>query len=45
MDTLNDARSAIEIVLAKIRSSEAVGLTGEYHPLAKFPISKHPFKN
>ncbi len=42
--TLNDARSAIEIV-HKIRSSEAVGLTGEYHPLAKFPISKHPFKN
>ena len=41
--TLNDARSAIEIV-HKIRSSEAVGLTGEYHPLAKFPISKHPLK-
>ena len=41
--TLSDAKSAIEIV-HKIRNSEAVGLIGEYHPLAKLPMSKHPFK-
>ena len=40
---LEDARQAIEIV-HDIRNSEAIGLKGEYHPFAKLPLTKHPFK-
>lgn len=40
---LEDARQAIEIV-HEIRNAQAVGLKGDYHPLAKKKLSKHPFK-
>lgn len=39
---LSEARSSIEIVHT-IRTNKTVGLKGEYHPLAKLPISSHPF--
>jgi len=39
---LEDARQAIEIV-HNIRNSHPVGLKGNYHPLAKFKLSRHPF--
>ena len=39
---LEDARQAIEIV-HQIRRATPQGLKGEYHPLAKKPLSKHPF--
>jgi UDP-N-acetyl-2-amino-2-deoxyglucuronate dehydrogenase len=26
-----------------IRSKEAIGLKGDYHPFAKLPLVKHPF--
>jgi len=26
-----------------IRITRPIGLRGEYHPLAKYPISDHPF--
>ena len=41
---LTDARQSIEIVQS-IRNAEISPLTGDYHPLAKSPISRHPFKN
>ena len=41
---LEAARQAIEIV-HNIRNAEPAGLTGEYHPLAKVSLAKHPFKN
>jgi UDP-N-acetyl-2-amino-2-deoxyglucuronate dehydrogenase len=28
-----------------IRHKEPIGLKGEYHPLAKLPLAKHPFKS
>jgi len=40
---LDDSRSAIEIV-HKIRNSNPIGLKGDYHPLAKKDLAKHPFK-
>lgn len=40
---LNASRQAIEIV-HEIRHAEPTGLTGEYHPFAKKPLAKHPFK-
>jgi UDP-N-acetyl-2-amino-2-deoxyglucuronate dehydrogenase len=40
---LNDARTAVEIV-HEIRNQKEIGLKGDYHPLAKRPFSKHPFK-
>ncbi len=40
---LEDARQAIEIV-HDIRNSDPIGLKGEYHPFAKIPLAKHPFK-
>ncbi len=40
---LEDARSAIEIVHS-VRSQTPIGLKGEYHPLAKQKLCKHPFK-
>lgn len=39
---LGDTREAIQIV-HDIRHSQCKGLIGDYHPLAKYPISKHPF--
>jgi UDP-N-acetyl-2-amino-2-deoxyglucuronate dehydrogenase len=39
---LADARQAIEIVHS-IRNSKPIGLIGEYHPLAKKELTKHPF--
>jgi len=39
---LNAARQAIEIV-HDIRNTLPVGLKGDYHPLAKKELSKHPF--
>ena len=41
---LLDAKQSIEIV-HDIRNAEITPLTGEYHPLAKFPMTNHPFKN
>lgn len=40
---LEAAQTAIEIV-HDIRNKEVVGLTGDYHPLAKFSLAQHPFK-
>jgi UDP-N-acetyl-2-amino-2-deoxyglucuronate dehydrogenase len=39
---IEDTRNAIEIVY-EIRNAKPVGLKGDYHPLAKFPITPHPF--
>lgn len=41
---LEDARQAIEIVHS-IRNTSPIGLKGDYHPLAKKEIVKHPFSN
>lgn len=38
-----EARKAIETVYA-IRSAKPAGLKGDYHPLAKLPLAKHPFQ-
>jgi len=40
---IGEARNAIEMVHA-IRTAEPIGLQGDYHPLAKLPLSKHPFE-
>ena len=40
---ISESKKAIEIV-HQIRHSEPIGLKGEYHPFAKLPLSKHPFK-
>lgn len=37
-----EARPCIEIV-SQIRHTEPIGLVGDYHPLAKMPLAKHPF--
>ena len=39
---IGEARPCIEIV-SQIRNATPVGLVGDYHPLAKLPLSKHPF--
>ena len=39
-----ETRQAIQIV-HDIRHVEVKGLQGDYHPLAKLPLSKHPFVN
>lgn len=39
---LEEARNSIQIV-HDIRNSSPIGLKGDYHPLAKLPLSKHPF--
>ena len=39
---ISEARPCIEIV-SQIRTSKPIGLVGDYHPLAKLPLSKHPF--
>lgn len=40
---LEEAKTAIHIV-HNIRSKEPIGLIGDYHPLAKIPLTKHPFQ-
>ena len=39
---IEDARMAINTVY-DIRNAEPIGLKGDYHPLAKLPLVKHPF--
>lgn len=39
---LEDAKMSIRIA-HEIRNAKPVGLKGEYHPLAKLPLSRHPF--
>ena len=39
---IGEARPCIETVSA-IRNATPVGLVGDYHPLAKLPLSRHPF--
>lgn len=39
---LEDARNCIEIV-HDIRNATPIGLSGNYHPMAKFEITRHPF--
>ena len=41
---LVDAMPAIEVV-HRIRTNPVIGLKGEYHPLAKKQLSRHPFNN
>lgn len=40
---IGDTREAIQIV-HDIRHAAPSGLQGDFHPLAKYPLSKHPFK-
>ena len=40
---INEARQSIEIV-HDIRTAELSPLVGDYHPLAKLPLTKHPFE-
>lgn len=39
---IGDAQRAIQAVF-DIRNATPAGLTGDYHPLAKLPLAKHPF--
>ncbi|MFI3297212.1 MAG: Gfo/Idh/MocA family oxidoreductase [bacterium] len=39
---ISEAKKCIQIV-SDIRNSTPVGLVGDYHPLAKSPLVKHPF--
>jgi UDP-N-acetyl-2-amino-2-deoxyglucuronate dehydrogenase len=39
---ISEARPSIEIV-STIRQATPIGLVGDYHPLAKLPLSPHPF--
>lgn len=39
---ISEAKRCIQIV-SDIRNSTPIGLKGDYHPLAKFPLTKHPF--
>lgn len=39
---IDASRQAIEIV-HDIRTKESIGLKGDYHPMAKLPLVKHPF--
>lgn len=39
---ISEARNCIRIV-SDIRHSTPIGLKGDYHPLAKLPLSAHPF--
>lgn len=39
---ISEAKNCIQIV-HDIRNSAPIGLKGDYHPLAKLPLSKHPF--
>lgn len=39
---ISEARPCIQIV-HDIRNATPIGLKGDYHPLAKLPLAKHPF--
>ena len=39
---ISEARPCIQIV-SDIRHAEPIGLKGDYHPLAKLPLSSQPF--
>lgn len=39
---ISEAKECIRTVY-EIRNAEPVGLVGDYHPMAKFPLTKHPF--
>ncbi|MBQ4376174.1 MAG: Gfo/Idh/MocA family oxidoreductase [Bacteroidales bacterium] len=39
---LEDVRACIQIV-SQIRNANPVGLQGDYHPLCRLPLAKHPF--
>ncbi|MBP5535851.1 MAG: Gfo/Idh/MocA family oxidoreductase [Bacteroidales bacterium] len=39
---VSEARNSIQIV-HDIRNAQPVGLRGDYHPLARLPLSQHPF--
>ncbi len=39
---ISEARNCIQIV-SDIRHTTPIGLKGDYHPLAKLPLSTHPF--
>lgn len=39
---VSEARNCINIVHT-IRNAAPVGLKGDYHPMAKYPLTKHPF--
>ncbi|HKK74705.1 MAG TPA: Gfo/Idh/MocA family oxidoreductase [Saprospiraceae bacterium] len=41
--SINDAKPAIEIG-HDIRNALPVGLHGDYHPFAKYPLASHPFR-
>ena len=40
--SISEARRCIEIVY-EIRNAQPIGLIGDYHPMAKLPLSGHPF--
>ncbi len=42
--TIKDTIAAIEVA-SQIRESQPIGLSGEYHPLAKLEPSVHPFRH
>lgn len=39
---IGEARECIQTV-HDIRNAQPIGLVGDYHPLAKYPLAKHPF--
>lgn len=39
---IGEARECIRTVY-DIRNAQPVGLVGDYHPMAKYPLTKHPF--
>ncbi|MCQ2265118.1 MAG: Gfo/Idh/MocA family oxidoreductase [Bacteroidales bacterium] len=41
---IEDSRSCISIV-HDIRNAQAVGLIGDFHPMAKYPLCVHPFES
>ena len=41
---IGEARECIQTV-HDIRNATPVGLVGDYHPLAKYPLSRHPFES
>ena len=41
---ISEARDCIQIV-SDIRNMAPIGLQGDYHPFAKYPVTVHPFRN
>lgn len=39
---ISEARACIQTV-HDIRNAKPIGLVGDYHPMAKYPLTKHPF--